>query len=174
MGSGGGRSSLIAQPGYQKNVVPAALATAGGTAPAHRELPDISADGDRTSGWLVGFTTPGGAYHEELGAGTSGSSPLITGLEADAAQASGHALGFANPLLYKLRSTPAIHDVVPAPAGQAPSVLAFLPSWDKPGSFDSYLFQTDQDSTLKTAPGYDDVTGIGSATADFVRSFARH
>ncbi|WP_344440836.1 S53 family peptidase [Kitasatospora nipponensis] len=174
MGSGGGRSSLIAQPWYQKSVVPPALANAGGTAPAHRELPDVSADGDRATGWLVGFTTPGGAYHEELGAGTSGSSPLITALEADAAQASGHALGFANPLLYKLRTTPAIHDVLPAPAGQAPSVLMFLPSWETPGSFDGYLAQPDHDTTLKTTPGYDDVTGVGSATADFVRSFARH
>lgn len=101
-----------------EGVVPDALTTAGGTAPAHREQPDISADGDRATGWLVGYTTPNGAYHEELGAGTSGSSPLIAGLEADAAQASGHALGFANPLLYAMRNTPAIRDIVPAPAAR--------------------------------------------------------
>ncbi|GAA1945771.1 S53 family peptidase [Kitasatospora viridis] len=174
MGSGGGRSNLIGQPWYQRNVVPRALATGGGTAPAHRELPDVSADGDRNSGWLIGFTTPGGSYHEELGAGTSGSSPLIAALEADAGQAAGHALGFANPLLYQLRGTPAIRDIVPAAAGQVPPVVSYLPSWQTPGSFDSYLSQLDHDSTLTTAPGYDDVTGVGSASPDFVRFFARH
>ncbi|WP_441247852.1 S53 family peptidase [Kitasatospora sp. McL0602] len=173
MGSGGGRSSLIAQPWYQKGVVPSKLATAGGSGPAHRMLPDVAANGDRLTGWLVGFTTPKGEYHEELGAGTSGSSPLITGLEADAAQAAGHALGFANPLLYKIRNTPAIHDVLPVPPGQAPTALSYLPSWRTKGTFDAYLAQLDQDSSLKTAPGYDDVTGVGSATPDFVRYFAR-
>ncbi|MER5639054.1 S53 family peptidase [Kitasatospora sp. NPDC002227] len=173
MGSGGGRSSLTAQPWYQKNVVPSALATAGGTGPARRVLPDVAADGDRLTGWLVGFTGQDGTYREELGAGTSGSSPLVTGLEADAGQAAGHALGFANPLLYKLRGTPAIHDVVPATAAQAEPVLSYLPSWQSPGTFDAYLTQPDHDSSLRTAAGYDDVTGVGSVTAEFVRSFAR-
>ncbi|WP_329562391.1 S53 family peptidase [Kitasatospora sp. NBC_01266] len=174
MGSTGGRSALINEPWYQKGVVPDALTTAGGTAPAHREQPDISADGDRATGWLVGYTTPNGAYHEELGAGTSGSSPLIAGLEADAAQASGHALGFANPLLYAMRNTPAIRDIVPAPAGQAPLAVTYIPDpWSTPPSVASYLTLFDQDGALKAAPGYDDVTGVGSATADFVRLFAR-
>ncbi|MGC0313586.1 S53 family peptidase [Kitasatospora acidiphila] len=174
MGSGGGRSNLVNEPWYQKNVVPPALATDGGTGPARRVQPDIAADGDRATGWLIGFTTPGGAYHEEVGAGTSGSSPLIAALEADAAQAAGHALGFANPLIYKLHHTPAIRDIVPAPAGQEPWAVTFLPKWDDPTAFNSYLTQFDQDGSLKTAPGYDEVTGVGSATADFVRSFARH
>ncbi|MFE0459493.1 protease pro-enzyme activation domain-containing protein [Kitasatospora sp. NPDC058965] len=173
MGSGGGRSRLVDQPWYQRNVVPPVLATAGGTAPAHRELPDVAADGDLATGWLIGFTTPGGAYHEEVGAGTSGSSPLIAALEADAAQAAGHALGFANPLLYRLRTSPAIHDIVPAPAGRAPSVAIHLPSWETPGSFDTYLSLLDHDGSLTTAPGYDAVTGVGSASPDFVRWFAR-
>lgn len=52
--------------------------------------------------------------------------------------------------------------------------MTFLPKWDDPTAFNSYLTQFDQDGSLKTAPGYDEVTGVGSATADFVRSFARH
>ncbi|MDH6133753.1 subtilase family serine protease [Kitasatospora sp. MAA4] len=174
MGSTGGRSAVIAEPWYQKGVVPAALTTAGGTAPAHREQPDISADADPASGWLTGYTDPAsGSYAEAMGGGTSGSSPLIAALEVDAAQASGHALGFANPLLYKLRNTPAIRDIVPAPAGQAPWVQTYQADWEHPGKFLTFLSLFDQDSTLKAAPGYDDATGLGSATADFVRSFAR-
>ncbi|WP_051965662.1 S53 family peptidase [Kitasatospora mediocidica] len=174
MGSTGGRSNLIPEPWYQKGTVPTALATAGGTAPAHREQPDISADADPATGWLVGYTVPGGAYTEAMGGGTSGSSPLIAGLEADAGQAAGHALGFANPLLYSMRGTAAIHDVLPAPAGQAPWVQTYQADWEHPGGFLTYLSLFDQDSTLKATPGYDAATGLGSATADFVRSFARH
>ncbi|MFF7637956.1 hypothetical protein ACFZB9_33125 [Kitasatospora sp. NPDC008050] len=37
-----------------------------------------------------------------------------------------------------------------------------------------YLTRFDRDGRLKAAPGYDDVTGVGSATADFARFFARH
>ncbi|MCX4744579.1 S53 family peptidase [Kitasatospora sp. NBC_01287] len=174
MGSTGGRSSLISEPWYQKGKVPSALATAGGTAPAHRVQPDLSADADPASGWLVGYTPLGGAYQEVMGGGTSGSSPLIAGLEADAAQAAGHALGFANPLLYSMGGTPAIHDVLPAPAGQAPWVRTYQADWEHPGAFLTFLSLEDQDTSLKAAPGYDDATGLGSATASFVRTFARH
>ncbi|TQF01139.1 hypothetical protein E6W39_01410 [Kitasatospora acidiphila] len=133
-GSTGGRSATSAQPWYQRGVVPQALATAGGTVPAHREVPDISADGDGVTGWLIGFAN-GGSYHEVTEAGTSGSAPLVPGLEADAAQAAGHALGFANPLLYSLRGTPAIHDVLPAPVGKAPLALTYRPSWSAAGTY---------------------------------------
>ncbi|WP_329567752.1 S53 family peptidase [Kitasatospora sp. NBC_01266] len=174
-GSTGGRSDTIAQPWYQKGVVPAALATANGTGPAHREVPDISADADGdATGWLIGYTDPGtGSYTEVTEGGTSGSSPLIAGLEADAAQAAGHPLGFANPLLYSLRGRPAIHDVLPAPADQAPLALEYSPSWQQPGSYDTFLTTLDQDSSLHATPGYDDVTGLGSLTPDFVKSFTR-
>ncbi|WP_035802965.1 S53 family peptidase [Kitasatospora mediocidica] len=172
-GSTGGRSASFAQPWYQKASVPAALATDHGTAPAHREVPDVAADGDGASGWLIGFTTPGSPYQEVTEAGTSGAAPLVAGLEADAAQASGHAVGFANPLLYSLAGTPAIHDIVPAAAGRAPSVFEYQYDPYAPNGVVSYLDLLDQDGTLKTAPGYDDVTGVGSVTSGFVRSFAR-
>ncbi|WP_280725797.1 S53 family serine peptidase [Kitasatospora sp. MAA4] len=173
MGSGGGPSSLVSEPWYQKNVVPSTLATSGGSTAAHRVLPDLAADADPATGWLIGFTTPGGAYHEEMGGGTSGSSPLVAALEADAAQAAGHPLGFANPLIYKLRNTAAIRDIVPAPAGQEPWAVTHIPDSYSPSGIDVYLSQFDRDGSLRTAPGYDDVTGVGSATADFVRLFAR-
>ncbi|MDH6138212.1 MULTISPECIES: S53 family peptidase [Kitasatospora] len=173
-GSTGGRSATMDQPWYQQGVVPPALATANGTGPAHREVPDVSADADGATGWLIGYTDPGTqTYSEIIGSGTSGSSPLIAGLEADAAQAAGHALGFANPLLYSLRGKPAIHDVLPAPAGQPPLTLEHQPSGTQAGSFDTFLATLDQDSSLHTTPGYDDVTGLGSLTPEFVKSLTK-
>jgi subtilase family serine protease len=171
-GSTGGRSGLYAQPWYQEGIVPQALATAGGTAPAHREVPDIAADGDGATGWLIGFSN-GGSYFETTEAGTSGAAPLVAGLEVDAAQARGRALGFANPLLYSLSGTPAIHDVLPAPAGQAPMALEYKRDYSAPSGFSPWLLTLDHDTSLRTTAGYDDVTGIGSPTADFVRSFGR-
>ncbi|MDH6144318.1 hypothetical protein P3T35_006360 [Kitasatospora sp. GP30] len=63
--------------------------------------------------------------------------------------------------------------MVPAPAGQAPLALTYRPSWSTPGAYNTYLDTLDQDSTLHTAPGYDDVTGLGGVTAAFVSSFAK-
>jgi len=121
-GSGGGVSALFAEPGYQRPVLPAALATDGGTVRGRRVLPDIAANAG--SNWLLGYTgavTKGVYAQVDEGGGTSGSSPLIADLEADAIQAAGHPLGFANPALYLLYRTPAIRDV--------PAVSAQHPRW---------------------------------------------
>ena len=53
-GSGGGTSRLFAQPSYQQGIVPAAIANRWG--PASRAVPDVSADGDLNTGFLVGQT----------------------------------------------------------------------------------------------------------------------
>jgi hypothetical protein len=92
-GSGGGVSAPFAQPGYQRPVVPAALATGGGRVAARRVVPDISANAG--SNWWIGYTgaVKAGVYAKVICGGTSGSSPLIAGLEADAIQASGHRPG---------------------------------------------------------------------------------
>lgn len=169
-GSGGGVSALFAQPGYQRPVVPAALATGGGRAAARRVVPDISADAG--SNWLIGFTgaVTSGVYGQTIGGGTSGSTPLIAGLEADAVQAAGHPLGFANPALYQLYRTPAIR-AVPAVNAQHPPVL-FGGSIYLDG--DDYLTTLGEDQPpLRSAAGYDDVTGLGAPTTSFVTAFRR-
>jgi subtilase family serine protease len=123
-GSTGGRSTLFAPPAYQRGVVPAALSTAHGTRPAAREVPDIAADASPVTGWLIGYTPPGGRYGQVLEGGTSGASPIVAALEADAKQAAGHAIGFANPLLYARRHSAGIRDIV----SPAAPVLALGPN----------------------------------------------
>jgi subtilase family serine protease len=172
-GSTGGRSILFAQPGYQRGVVPAALATSGGTKPAGRELPDIAADASPITGWLIGYTQPGSTYSQVLEGGTSGASPIVASLEADAKQAARHAIGFANPLLYRLRNSAGIRDIT-APARPAlavdsePDVGCFLTKTAGP-----CLFTLGLDSSLTEAPGFDDVTGIGAPTDRFIAALAR-
>jgi subtilase family serine protease len=164
-GSGGGVSAAFAQPSYQRSVVPAALATDNGQVTARRVVPDISANAG--SNYLIGYTgavTPG-VYAQVLEGGTSGSTPLISGLEADAIQAAGHSLGLANPALYRLYRTPAIASV-PAVSTQHPPVV-FGGSVFSDG--DDNLTTLGEDlPPLKATAGYDDVTGLGAATASFV------
>ncbi|MGD0560630.1 MAG: protease pro-enzyme activation domain-containing protein, partial [Streptosporangiaceae bacterium] len=171
VGGSGGGISVFAEPGYQKSVVPATLATDGGTSPAYRVAPDISADAGNN--WLIGYTGAlgqQGVYSQDNeGGGTSGASPLIAGLEADAMQATGHPLGFANPALYLLARTPAIHDV-PAVNPAHPPVV-FGASLEA-GSGDDYLTTMGEDaSPLQASAGYDDVTGLGAPGPSFVTAF---
>jgi subtilase family serine protease len=169
-GSTGGRSALFAQPAYQRGVVPAALSTDQGTLPAGREVPDVSADASPMTGWMIGFTDPGSGYSTEAEGGTSGSSPIVAGLEADAKQAAGHAIGFANPLLYDLRDTAGIRDIVPS----ASPALTLAPDCynDQIAPDPACLVTLGPDSSLTEQPGYDDVTGIGAVTSHFIAALA--
>ncbi len=142
---GGGVSAAYPQPWYQAGVVPASLATtevvttpsasnSPGTftesltrAPAPmRVVPDVSALADASTGFLVGETLYGPGklsgkekfYLSRIG-GTSLSSPIFAGIEADAQQAAGHPLGFANPVIYRMdRSSRAVRPGVATPASQ--------------------------------------------------------
>jgi hypothetical protein len=167
-GSEGGPSSLFAEPGYQQAVVPNALATDDGTEPAARVTPDIAADA--RSHWLIGYTgatTAGVCGQVSMGGGTSGASPIVSGLEADAKQASGHAIGFANPAIYELPGTPAVHDILPINLDDPPLVLGPIP--DDLQSADNYLIALGQDDGA--TPGYDAVTGVGAVTPAFATAF---
>jgi subtilase family serine protease len=166
-GSTGGRSALFAEPPYQRGVVPARLATAGGTRPPHREVPDVAALASPITGWLIAYTMPGGRYQQIVEGGTSGSSPIIAALEADAKQASGHAVGFANPTLYALRHGAAIRDIV-TPRTPAIAAAPAQDCYNGGAGVGSCLVTLGLDSTLRETPGYDDVTGVGSASAYFI------
>ena len=170
-GSTGGRSSLFAQPAYQRGVVPAALSTSNGALPAAREVPDVAADASPMTGWRIGFTAPGGSYGSQVEGGTSGSSPIVAGLEADARQAAGHAVGFANPLLYDLRRTAGIRDI----AASASPALTLAPDCfnDQVKPHPACLVTLGPDSSLTEQPGYDDVTGIGAVTSRFIAALAK-
>jgi len=170
-GSTGGRSMLFAQPAYQRGVVPAALSTDHGTRPAGREVPDVAADASPMTGWTIGFTTPGARYGTQLEGGTSGSSPIVAGLEADAKQAAGHAIGFANPLLYDLRKTAGIRDIAASPSPALTLAPDCYNDQIKPNP--ACLVTLGPDSSLTERPGYDDVTGIGAVTSRFIAALAK-
>jgi subtilase family serine protease len=180
---GGGVSTAYPQPAYQKGVVPARLATAvpqGRAKGPMRVTPDVSALADPSTGILVGQTLYGtdkqphktSFYFSRTG-GTSVAAPVFAGIEADAEQAAGHPLGFANPLIYSLgkanSSTWAFHDVTDHPKG--PGYLAEVRSnytdpYNKIGPLVTYLRTLGYNgvgaSKLNAVHGYDDSTGVGS------------
>jgi hypothetical protein len=107
-----------------------------------------------------------------MGGGTSGSSPLLAALEADAKQASGHALGFVNPALYKLARTNALADVLPVNPADPPIEAGeryCMGEADK----EPCLTTLGDDFGLAVTPGFDDVTGIGTPTNSFVTTVGR-
>lgn len=190
-GSGGGTSIVYPQPSYQQGVVPTALAEANGSSPMRVE-PDISMDADPGTGMLVGVTQtfPDGTYYDQFRiGGTSQSSPLLAGVVARADEAAGGPLGFLNPQLYSLSGTSALYDVGPSP-GQIESRADFASSVDdSQGTIystrvidyegpETYCDATTgacstRDSTaVNTAPGYDNMTGLGAPGTGFVQALA--
>jgi subtilase family serine protease len=182
---GGGVSTEYSQPSYQAGVVPNSLATklpGGGTSSSPmRVIPDVSALADPSTGILVGQTTlqPNGktyAFSLSRIGGTSVACPVFAGIEADAQQAAGGALGFANPAIYYLdthfaygSSNAAYNDVTDHPLG--PGYLAqvrnnYTNPYTKQGPLLTYLrtlgVNGEGSDALRAVPGYDDATGVGS------------
>ncbi|MGI8668081.1 MAG: S53 family peptidase [Jatrophihabitans sp.] len=159
-GAGGGTSTLFAQPWYQKGTVPAALAKAGGST-AMRVVPDIAADADPYTGFYIGQTV-GGEFGISAIGGTSLACPLIAGIQAVASQDRRFPIGFANPLLYSMRSS-AFGDVVP----RAPIHFASVGG--------SYVGTFEAGDTQYTRYGYDNITGRGTPNgASFVTGEKTH
>jgi subtilase family serine protease len=173
-GGGGGVSRVFAEPSYQQGVVPASVFAAQGR--TGRAVPDISADADANTGYLVGETQtfPDGTvkYSEYRLGGTSLSSPLMAGIMALANQAAGHALGFANPILYSLAGTSAFHDVTSPSSTVAVVRTNYANSVDASAGLVYVLRTMNQTLSLQTTPGYDDVTGLGSPTSSFLAAVA--
>ncbi len=129
--SGGGTSTVYRQPSWQRGVVPSRLSHrlpgGGYSKTAMRVVPDVSALADPSTGMLVGQTAlqPNGktyAFSLSRIGGTSVACPVFAGIEADAQQAAGHPLGFADPAIYRRAGTAAFHDVTDHPLG--PGYLA--------------------------------------------------
>ncbi len=182
---GGGVSTVYTQPSYQFGVVPDSLSTKlpDGTtsSTAMRVIPDVSALADPSTGILVGQTTlqPNGktfAFSLSRIGGTSVATPVFAGIEADAQQAAGGALGFANPAIYYLdthfaygSSNAAYNDVTDHPLG--PGHLAqvrnnYTDPYTKKGPLLTYLrtlgINGEGADALPAVKGYDDSTGVGS------------
>jgi subtilase family serine protease len=203
-GGGGGTSAQYPEPWYQQPVVPAEIAAKAGTGIANRVVPDISMEGDPSTGMLVGETQKfaDGTYYDEYRiGGTSLSSPLFAGVMADADQAAHGSLGFVNPLLYHLDaagSSGAFYDVLPA--GQQAvarndylneenaeeGILTSARILGMEGAMESYCPETDEETgeckvpieeapeSLSAAPGFDSMTGIGSPGDQFIAALTAH
>ncbi len=197
-GGGGGTSYYYTEPYYQVPVVPSALALRNealfGPVPL-RVVPDISMDADAQSGMLIGLTQtfPNGVYYDQFKeGGTSLASPLLAGVIADAVQAAGTPFGFLNPVLYKASSHPgAFNDIVPPASPDSTAVIRvdYVNTVDSSNGYFVSLRAIDYEGpetycdgtgncatrevTLTTAPGFDSLTGLGSAGRRFIPILSR-
>ncbi|MFG2222208.1 protease pro-enzyme activation domain-containing protein [Streptomyces sp. NPDC048644] len=178
-GAGGGTSKTVAQPFYQRGVVPDGLAGANGGG-AMRTVPDIAAVADPNTGFLVGQTQtlPGGklGYDEYRIGGTSLAAPVIAGVQALAQQARhGVPIGFANPGIYQRYGTSAYHDVTDHPLGAGRDLAVvrvdYVNGVDGGKGTSTTLRSLGKDSSLHAGVGYDVVTGVGSPGAGYVSSY---
>ncbi len=167
-GAGGGTSAVFPAPAYQSGIVPTSLSR------GFRVSPDIAALADPYTGFSIGIrpiidetTLAVGDFQRQTYGGTSLASPLTAAQIAIVQQASSTSIGFANPTLYGIdRVLPsAFRDVLP----QSPTRALVYTS---ARSGNSYLISLDQDSTLKTASGYDAVTGLGGVTFGLLSQLA--
>ncbi|WP_019067300.1 S53 family peptidase [Streptomyces hokutonensis] len=176
-GAGGGTSKTVAEPFYQKGVVPDALAKAN-SATGNRVVPDISAIADPNTGFKVGQTQTQSdgseSYSEYRIGGTSLASPVIAAVQALAQEArGGKAIGFANPSIYAKYGTKVYHDVTDNPTGSGLAVarVDFANGFDATEGLLTSVRSLGKDSSLSAVKGYDDVTGVGTPANGYVESF---
>jgi hypothetical protein len=81
-------------------------------------------------------------------------------------QDAGSRLGFINPALYELAGDVAVRDIRPARTKVAAVVGFFNNNVNSSNGKVIELRTFDHDSTLRTKPGYDNVTGLGSPAGD--------
>ena len=141
-----------------------------------RVIPDVSALGDWNLGYQIGVSVPIGhhqiRYFNQVNGGTSLSSPMFTGFEADLIQGRGGIpLGFANPGLYNYANTATFHDITNNPQGQnVTEATVFVPAHSLRPTL-STMGQCSATRHLACGPGYDTVSGLGTPGPAFFRSF---
>ncbi len=160
----GGLSSVWAMPGYQSRANPGLgvinADTSGRPCASKRcrEVPDVSANGDPATGYLVYTTGPNanGVNTPQWGVegGTSAAAPLwaaLTALTNALPACRGAALGFENPSLYTLATRPGnLSDV------NAPNPLTGAANNDAIGK---------NGGLFPVTAGYDMTTGLGTPDA---------
>jgi subtilase family serine protease len=158
-GAGGGASSLFNAPAYQQST----------TGKAYRMVPDVAMDADPNTGMLVGETQTfsDGVYYDQYRiGGTSLASPLFAGMTALSLQHSGAPAGLLNPSIYDHQG--AFKDVKGTPPDAGVVRVDYANSEN---ANDGLLYSVrtfNQDSSLKVTKGYDQVTGVGSPTSDWL------
>jgi subtilase family serine protease len=175
-GAGGGLSNLWTAQPWQSSVIGSDIAAGFGIVGTHRAVPDIGMLADPYTGmgvWITDLSVGDTAPEEEGYGGTSLASPLFAGIMADVDQARDQAgdgpAGLASQYVYDLPDG-AVQDVTPPTFGNPNTSDAAGPDsrslWY--GSFYSgSLFDLgfNSDTSLDTAVGWDDVTGVGSPVA---------
>jgi subtilase family serine protease len=167
-GAGGGASDYFAKPAYQS-----------GLTGNYRQVPDVAAIADPNTGAIFvgrGLVNPVG--------GTSLACPVVSAVWALATQSAHHLLGQAAPIIAKM-SPSEINDIVPVSspgnvtesdttasgttnysastlAGPLQNTTQFVSAQQDVGEGFVYLFTFGTDSSLTTAPGWDNVTGWGT------------
>ncbi|MGC5168426.1 S53 family peptidase [Luteimicrobium sp. DT211] len=170
--AGGGISLLWAQPAYQKGVVPASVSRApqGDLTTPRRAVPDIAALADAFTGIQqvdVEKNEKGNDFYDVFpDGGTSLATPLVAGMVAVAQQGGGR-LGFANPALYALTGSSALHDALPVTSktpGTRSAVYCPASNWDLCGAplLETFDSQDRQYTDQSTRTGYDTMTGVGT------------
>jgi subtilase family serine protease len=163
-GGGGGYSSNIPEPSYQKA---AGIASPNGG----RAVPDVSMDADPTTGMLVGQTqdfTGVAAYDTYRIGGTSLAAPLFAGMTAVKVQSRHGGLGLLNPVIYSDHS--GFQDVTGAGVDAGNIRVDFANGLDASGGY-LYTVRTfnGATTTLTVGQGWDSETGWGSARAGWMK-----
>lgn len=173
-GAGGGASLTFARPSFQSG-----LGIPGNT----RLLPDIGMLADPFTGAEI-IETIDGQLSVAVYGGTSLATPMFSGIMAIAAQSAGHGLGQAAALVYDLPAG-AVNDILPVSSpnnvtgalnGSPLSAANLAAPLDGTTSFYSALYNSPfstrwfvltfgTDSSLATAVGWDNVTGVGAPDA---------
>jgi subtilase family serine protease len=163
--STGGLSKLWAMPSYQRRANPA-LAVINGQSSGKpcgskqcREIPDVSADGDPETGYVVYATAPNvdnplqNVPQWTVEGGTSAAAPLWAALTAETnvlPGCRGASLGFENPVLYALDA---------AQPGDIKDITTASPL--NPSSPNNDATGTNK-GMFPVAAGYDMATGLGT------------
>jgi subtilase family serine protease len=141
--TGGGVSSVWAQPAYQAAAAQSqSTVSCGAAGTTCREVPDVTANGDPNTGYVIYYN----GQWNTMG-GTSISTPTWAALAAlaDSSPAcAGHPVGFANPALYKLAAT--------AYGANFGDVTSGANGYDHVAGFSA-------------GPGYDMASGLGTPNA---------